>query len=133
MFSSTSESEVVLTSFANFTGGVLLTIVALFVEKPEITIYPSEFYIALLWLAFIPAASFSIWYSLLQRPEVKVSELNMWKFVIPVTGVILSWLILPDENPTVTTVTGIIIITLALQLQQLPASFFKRRRKGKRA
>ncbi|MDL2256254.1 DMT family transporter [Parabacteroides sp. OttesenSCG-928-K15] len=119
-------SPYVLTSFANFTGGIMLLITAFIVEKPEIKLYPPEFYGALLWLAFIPAASFSLWYGLLQRPEVKVSELNMWKFIIPVTGCVLSWLLLPDESPTVHSVTGILIITFALQLQQLPERFFKR-------
>jgi len=121
-------SPYVLTSFANFTGGIMLLITAFIVEKPEITIYPVEFYIALLWLAFIPAASFSLWYGLLQRPGVKVSELNMWKFIIPITGCVLSWLLLPGEEPTVYAVIGILIITLALQLVQLPDNFFKKLR-----
>ena len=119
-------SPFALTSFANFTGGIMLLITSFIIEKPEIKIYPLEFYGALLWLAFIPAASFSLWYGLLQRPEVKVSELNMWKFIVPITGCILSWLLLPGEIPTVASVMGIIIITLALQLQQLPDSFFKK-------
>jgi len=122
-------SPYALTSFANFTGGILLLITAFIVEKPEIKIYPAEFYGALLWLAFIPAASFSLWYGLLQRPGVKVSELNMWKFIVPVTGCVLSWLLLPEESPTVASVTGIIIITLALQLAQLPDAVFKKFRK----
>ena len=117
-------SPIALTSFANFTGGIMLLITSLFVEKPEFKVYPAEFYIALLWLAFIPAAAFSIWYSLLQRPNVKVSELNIWKFVIPVSGCILSWILLPGEKPDVPSVTGIIIITLALQTLQLPDKYF---------
>lgn len=106
-----------LTAFANFTGGIMLLAMAFIVEKPEIKSYPLEFYGALLWLALIPAVSFSLWYGLLQRPGVKVSELNMWKFIVPVTGCILSWILLPGELPTVTSVLGIIIITVALQLQ----------------
>ncbi len=122
-------SPFVLTSFANFTGGIMLLIASFIIEKPEIKVYPPEFYGALLWLALIPAVSFSLWYGLLQRPGVKVSELNMWKFVVPVTGCILSWLLLPGESPTVTSVMGIIIITFALQLQQLPSNFFMKIRK----
>ncbi|MDH6534906.1 DMT family transporter [Parabacteroides sp. 52] len=117
-------SPIALTSFANFTGGIMLIIAALFIEKPEIKLYPPEFYIALLWLAFIPAAAFSIWYSLLQRPDVKVSELNMWKFIIPVSGCVLSWIFLADEKPDLPSVIGIIIITLALQTLQLPERYF---------
>mgnify|MGYP003623232496 CR=1 FL=1 len=118
-----------LTSFANFTGGLMLLLTAFIVEKPVIEIYPAKFYVALLWLAFIPASAFSIWYTLLQKPGVKVSELNMWKFLVPVSGAILSWILLPGESPDWTTVIGILIITAALQLLQLPEGWFGR--KGK--
>ena len=62
------------------------------------------------------AAAFSIWYKLLQRPGVKVSELNLWKFIIPVAGAILSWLLVPGEKPEWITISGMIIITVSLIL-----------------
>lgn len=126
-------SPYVLTSFANFTGGVMLLLASLVVEKPEIKAYPAEFYMALVWLAFIPAAAFSLWYGILQRPGVKVSEINMWKFVVPVTGCVLSWILVPGESPDFQTVSGIIVITMAIQLNQLPAGFIGRIRKRLRA
>lgn len=107
-------SPVMLTAFANFTGGVILYIVSYFTESWHIKDYDAEFYFALFWLALIPAAGFSIWYSLLQKPGVKVSELNIWKFVIPVTGAILSWILLPDETPDIYSIAGICIIATAL-------------------
>lgn len=116
---------VVLTSFANFTGGLMLLVTSFIVEKPAIGPYPPKFYFAVLWLAFIPAAAFTLWYGLLNRPGVKVSELNIWKFLVPVTGSILSWLLLPGEYPDWITVTGIVIITAALLLLQLPERYFQ--------
>lgn len=113
-------SPLVLTSFANFVGGSMLLILSFIFERPDIKIYPAEFYFSLIWLSIIPAVAFSLWYGMLQQPGVKVSELNMWKFIVPITGCILSWLLLPGEVPTITSVTGIIIITVALQLQHLP-------------
>lgn len=107
-------SPVMLTAFANFTGGVLLYIVSYFTESWYIKDYTAEFYFAWFWLALIPAAGFSIWYSLLQQPDVKVSELNVWKFVIPVTGAILSWILLPEESPDLYSIIGIVIIATAL-------------------
>lgn len=118
-------SPILLTSFANFTGGIMLLITSFFIETPELKIYPIEFYGALLWLALIPAVAFSLWYGLLQRPEVKVSELNMWKFLVPVTGSILSWILLPGESPDIPTIIGILIIILALLLLQIPQAKFK--------
>lgn len=121
-------SPVVLTSFANFTGGVMLFLTSLIVEKPQIGPYPAEFYLALVWLAIIPAGAFSLWYGLLNKPGVKVSELNMWKFVVPVAGCVLSWILLPGEKPDVPSVIGIVIITLSLQLVQLPERYFRRKK-----
>ena len=93
-------------------------IVSFFTEDWYVKPYSLEFYIAWIWLALIPAVGFSIWYSLLKRPEVKVSELNMWKFVVPVAGVVLSWLLVPDEYPDLYSILGIFIITVALLILQ---------------
>lgn len=117
-------SPILLTSFANFCGGIMLIAVGSVTEDyPSVTL-PPEFFAALVWLAIIPAAGFSIWYTLLQKPGVKVSELNMWKFIIPVTGCVLSWIILPGETPDISSVIGIFIITLALQILQMPQKYF---------
>lgn len=121
-------SPIALTSFANFMGGIMLLITAFIVERPVIEVYPAKFYVALVWLAIIPAGAFSLWYGLLQKPGVKVSELNVWKFLVPVSGCLLSWLLLPDEYPDWASVVGIVIITAALQLLQLPERYFKRRK-----
>lgn len=115
-------SPVMLTAFANFTGGIFLYIVSCFTEDYTIQAYDLKFYGALVWLALIPAVAFSIWYTLLKRPETKVSELNIWKFITPVSGAILSWLLLPGENPDLYSITGIIIISAALILLQLKPS-----------
>ena len=45
---------------------------------------------------------------------MQVSELNLWKFIIPVVGAILSWLLVPGENPEWLTITGMVIITASL-------------------
>jgi drug/metabolite transporter (DMT)-like permease len=60
------------------------------------------------------AFAFSLWFKLLQRPQVKVSELNLFKFIIPVVGAILSWLLVPGEKPEWLTITGMVIITASL-------------------
>ena len=111
-------SPIMLTAFANFSGGLMLYIISFFTEDWFIKTYTAEFYVAWIWLAFIPAAGFSIWYSLLKRPEIKVSELNMWKFIVPVAGVVLSWLLVPGEYPDLYSILGIFIITVALLILQ---------------
>lgn len=120
-------SPYALTSFANFTGGIMLLITSLIVEKPTTFHFPAEFYGALLWLAFISAAGFSLWYGLLNRPDVKVSELNIWKFLIPVTGSILSWILVKGESPDFPTILGMVVISAALLMVQAPDRFLKQR------
>lgn len=104
----------VLSSSSLFLGGVLLYLLSIPFESPPVGPLPMEYWLILLWLCFMAAAAFSIWFKLLQRPGVKVSELNLWKFIIPVVGAILSWLLIPGENPEWLTISGMIIITASL-------------------
>ncbi len=114
-------SPVVLTSFANLTGGVGLLAAALLFEKLPQEPFPPVFYAAWIWLAIIPAGAFSLWYGILNKPGVKVSELNLWKFVVPVTGCVLAWLLLPEERPDAASLIGVSVIVLSLLLVQRPA------------
>lgn len=105
----------VLSSFSIFFGGILIFIISLFSEGSSVTFsYPPEYWIVLVWLSFMSAFTFSRWYILLKRPEVRVSELNLWKFIIPVFGAILSWIIVPGEKPDWVTICGMLIISLSL-------------------
>ena len=97
-----------------FLGGILLFVISIFFEKNGTFALPLRFYAVLFWLAFISATAFSLWFMLLKLPETKVSELNMWKFIIPVFGAILSWIILPGESPSLLLVIGMLFIVLAL-------------------
>jgi drug/metabolite transporter (DMT)-like permease len=108
-------NPLVLSSFSLLVGGLIIFLFSFIVEdvpsKPD---FPLNYWLVLIWLAFMSAFTFSKWYVLLRRPEVKVSELNLWKFIIPVFGAILSWVIVPDENADWVTITGMIIISLSL-------------------
>lgn len=109
-------NPLVLSSFSFFTGGIIISMMSLVFEKQPQLSLPAEYWIILLWLSFTSAFAFSVWYILIQRPEVKVSELNLWKFIIPVLGAILSWTFVKGENPDILTIIGIIIITGSLIL-----------------
>ncbi|HLN55358.1 MAG TPA: DMT family transporter [Bacteroidales bacterium] len=104
----------VLSSFSLFSGGLVLYLLSLPMEGLHSLSFPAVYWYDLIWLSFMAAAAFSIWFRLLQRPGVKVSELNLFKFIIPVVGAILSWVLVPDENPEWLTVSGMIIITFSL-------------------
>lgn len=107
-------SPLVLSSSTLIIGGFLLTLVSIPVEGMHPGPFPAKYYAALGWLSFLSAAAISIWYVLLKRPDVKVSVLNVWKFLIPVSGAILSWIILENEKPDWVSVFGMIVIAFSL-------------------
>ena len=106
----------VLSSSSLIIGGVLLFLVSLPAEGFIFKIPPFTYYLSIIWLSFLSAAAYSIWFLLLQRKGVRVSALNMWKFIIPVFGAILSWILIPNESPDLVSITGITITALALVL-----------------
>jgi len=109
-----SISPMVLTSASLFIGGAVMFVISLPIEGLPQKPFPPEYYVSLAWLSFLSAAAISIWNTLLRRPKVKVSELNIWKFLIPVSGAILSWIILSNESPDGISVSGMILIGLSL-------------------
>ncbi len=106
----------VLSSTSLGVGGLILYMVSLLTETRIPVHKPAEYWVVLIWLSFMSAFAFSLWFKLLQRPGVKVSELNLWKFIIPVVGAVLSWILVPGEHPEWLTVTGMILITGSLVL-----------------
>jgi len=106
----------VLSSSSLVIGGILLFLVSLPIEGMTFILPPAPYYYSILWLSFLSAAAYSIWFLLLQRKGVKVSDLNIWKFIIPVFGAILSWLIVPNESPDIVSVAGIVVTGVALIL-----------------
>jgi drug/metabolite transporter (DMT)-like permease len=106
----------VLSSSSIFIGGIIIYLISIPVEGPSLISFPLEYWVILIWLSFMASFAFSLWFRLLQRPEVKVSELNLWKFIIPVVGAVLSWTLVPGENPEWLTIAGMFIITSSLIL-----------------
>ena len=111
---STNISPVVLSSSSLLLGGFMLFIVSLPFEGINTGPFPATYYYALTWLSFLSAAAITIWYSLLKRPSVKVSVLNVWKFLIPVSGAALSWILLDNESPDFLSILGMAVIGVSL-------------------
>jgi len=114
---------ILLNSAQLMTGGLGLFIFSIPFEGLSFGINQLPYYISLGWLSMMSAIAFSIWFVLLRRPGIKVSELNVWKFLIPVFGATLSWVILPGEKPEIMAITGMIFIALSLIV--LNVNYFK--------
>ncbi len=105
----------ILAAFSMIIGGIGLMVVAIPLEHPVWHFnYPTEYFAALLWLAMVSSVAITIWFSLLQRKGVKVSNLNTWKFIIPIFGAFLSWSILPNEHPDMLSIFGMLVISCSL-------------------
>jgi drug/metabolite transporter (DMT)-like permease len=120
-------SPLVLSSSSLIIGGFLLILISIPIEGVSIGPFPPVYFGALTWLSFLSAAAISIWFTLLKRPGVKVSILNVWKFLIPVSGAVLSWILIENENPDPVSITGMVAIALSL----LALSFANRKQAGK--
>ncbi len=107
-------NPIFLNSAQIFVGGFFLLVLSLLVEGEVRFVTAPQYYYALLWLSFLSAVSISLWFVLLQRPGVKISQLNVWKFIIPVFGAILSWLFLPDESPSFVQLAGMACIAVSI-------------------
>ena len=75
---------------------------------------PAGFYISLSILVFISVFAFSFWFIALQSKGAKVSDINMCRLINPILGAVLSWIMLPGEYPTFSTVAGMMIIVSSL-------------------
>ncbi|NLB25337.1 MAG: EamA family transporter, partial [Bacteroidales bacterium] len=107
-------SPLTLSSSSLIIGGLLLLMVSIPVEGIGTGPFPTVYFAALGWLSFLSAAAISIWFALLKRPNVKVSILNIWKFLIPVSGAILSWILIENEHPDLISIIGMIIIASSM-------------------
>lgn len=107
-------SPVVLSSTSLMIGGIMLSIVSVPLEGIKLGPFPAEYWYSLAWLSFLSAAAITIWYSLLKRPGIKVSLLNFWKFLVPVLGAALSWMVITDEKPDFISILGMAFIAASL-------------------
>lgn len=108
-------NPIFLNAVQMFFGGLLIYTVGVGSEGYQSFIgKPGGFYLSLGILIFISVFAFSFWFIALQSKGAKVSDINMCRLINPILGAILSWLILPDEYPTFSTVAGMLIIVSSL-------------------
>ena len=115
----TNLSPVFLTAVQIFIGGCTIFLLSLLFEGFTSGHKPLAYYLSLGWLSMLSAVAFTLWFIILSRPEVKVSEVNIWKFIIPVFGAVLSWLLVKGEHPLWHTVAGMILIASSIVIINL--------------
>ena len=111
---------ILLTSYQMIFGGLILLALSIIFHGVPVIVKEPTFFVALFWLASVSAAAYSIWFWLLQKPDVQVSVLNIWKFIMPVFGVVLSWILIPKEHPSLVIWIGMSIAAISVLLYNLP-------------
>ncbi len=111
----------VISSASMIIGGAALFLFSIPFEGIQFDPKPVTYYLSLGWLSILSAVAISIWITLLKRPGTVVSDLNLWKFLIPLFGSVLSWILLPAEHPEPITLAGMIIIASSLVILNLSA------------
>lgn len=120
-------NPIFLNAVQMFFGGLMIYLVGLSTEGYHSFIgKPSGFYVSLGILVFISVFAFSFWFIALQCKGTKVSDINMCRLINPLLGALLSWMILPDEYPTFSTVAGMIIIVSSLVIYFKGPDIWKR-------
>lgn len=97
-------------------GAALLFTAILKGDRPYADIPVLNFSIALVWLVFVSAAGFSIWFYLLKVRKESLSQMAVWKFLIPVAGAIISWVFMKDDNPELLSIVGMLLTALSIYL-----------------
>lgn len=70
------------------------------------------FWALFLYSAFLSATAFSIWYLLLQHN--RAGEITIYRFFIPISGSVLSALLLPGERFTLSIAAALLLVALGI-------------------
>lgn len=66
----------------------------------------------LIYLAFVSAAAFALWFSILKF--YKAGEISMFKFLTPVSGVVLSAIFVPGEQINIYVIGAMVLISVGI-------------------
>jgi drug/metabolite transporter (DMT)-like permease len=95
-------------------GGFMLLAASFFVEDLRDLNWNIQFLLALAWLVTVSSVGISIWYWLLLSRGAKVGALSVWKFIVPVSGAILGWTLIPGDFPDMGAIVGMVLIAASV-------------------
>lgn len=111
---SKESNPVMLSAFQFMLGGVIMTIIG-FAGGARFTVVTGQGVAMLFYLAFISAAAFSLWGILLKYNDI--SKVTVYGFMNPMFGVLLSSLLLTEQNDSVgitKAITALLLVTIGI-------------------
>jgi len=65
-----------------------------------------------IYSALLSSVAFALWYSILKYNPA--GEISMYKFIVPVSGAIMSSIFIPEENLSLTTIAALALVALGI-------------------
>ena len=95
-------------------GAIALFLLALFFESPSVLAFSGPSLVLLIYLSFLSAAAFSLWYLLIQYN--RLSSMAVYRFLIPVCAVMLSVALIDNERLRWPAVAALFLVCLGMLL-----------------
>ncbi|AET69440.1 DMT(drug/metabolite transporter) superfamily permease [Desulfosporosinus orientis DSM 765] len=102
----------VLTAWQMLLGSLLLIMAGLPGLRPHTLNVTHTALILLVYSAFLSATAFSLWYAILKYN--KAGEISVYKFMTPVSGSILSALLIPKEHLSANMFVALLLVALGI-------------------
>ena len=104
--------RVLLTAWQMFIGSLFLIFIAIFRISPFGLQFTFRGVLLLVYLAFVSAAAFGIWFNLIKYN--RLGYISIYRFSIPVTGALLSALLLPEETLSVRALIALFMVSIGI-------------------
>ena len=101
-----------VTGWQMFLGSILLILIGLPGFNEGSMTFTPKGWVLLIYASFLSATAFSLWYTLLKYN--KAGEITLYKFIIPVSGSILSVIFLPGEEFTAYMFVALFLVAIGI-------------------
>lgn len=101
-----------MTAWQMILGSMILIAFGVPYLKPAAITFTPKGWILLIYSAFLSATAFSLWYSILKYN--KAGEISLYRFVIPISGAILSAIFIKEEKFNVYILLALALVTLGI-------------------
>lgn len=101
-----------ITAYQMLIGSIILFLMAIIKVGPLSLEFSVKTFLILQYLAFVSAAGFSLWYSLIKYN--RLGYVTIYKFVVPVSGVLFSSLLLVEERVTINIFIALLLVSMGI-------------------
>lgn len=103
-----------MSAYQLVTGAIALFGLALFFDPPSVLRFSGPSLALLVYLSFLSAAAFSLWYLLIQYN--RLSSMAVYRFLIPICAALLSVALIEEERLHWTAVAALMLVCLGMVL-----------------